>query len=455
LREAYCSVDCQKGDWKAHKSTCKILKKLSHQHLQSYYEVVGVIEETLREKIVTEQQRKRVLQHLISYAVHQFGDRIAGKAYRERGNGEGIDNWFVEIGILIPIYVEFLFYYQYDSLLSVMDCDNLIFPYFEKILELLRPWSAYLDLSRSSRIGNLDKDQINRTSFHFSQTEWNIARVYIRRNQFDLAKNHCQQALFYARMYEGEEEVKTDLLCKALIESYVLHTHEGNYDEALIFAEEAYNCVAIAYNPVHPKVQEAASKLIECLIYKGDFDKAETFAQMTLDSLKDPGNGLDQQSETVAKGYYGLGSVITQQKRDLVKAEKLVRESLRIRSHLFDTHHQCVGVSAGLLASILQAQGNLGSETQELHERALVIYIRNYGSEGVNTAVSNYNMGGFYHLRAEESQTIETKKENLLLSESKYKESLRIYTTIYSPDYPRTLETSFYLSIISHKLSEV
>jgi tetratricopeptide (TPR) repeat protein len=190
-------------------------------------------------------------------------------------------------------------------------------------------------------------------------------------------------------MYEGEEEEKTNLLWKALRQSYELHALQGNYDEAFIFAEEAYNCVAITYNPVHPEVQNAASTLIECLICKGDFDNAETFAQMTLDSLKDPGNGLDQQSEAVAKGYYDLGNVINQQKGDLVKAEKLVRESLRIRSRLYDAHHLLVGMSISTLAGILQAQGNLGSETQELHERALAIHIKHCGSEGVNAAISN------------------------------------------------------------------
>jgi hypothetical protein len=81
-----------------------------------------------------------------------------------------------------------------------------------------------------------------------------------------------------------------------------LRSLQGNYAGALTFAEEAYNCAAVAYNPVHPKVQSAASKLIEYLARKGDFCNAELFAQMTLDSLKDPSNGLDQQSEAVANG---------------------------------------------------------------------------------------------------------------------------------------------------------
>jgi hypothetical protein len=63
-------------------------------------------------------------------------------------------------------------------------------------------------------------------------------------------------------------------------------------------------------------------------------------------------------------------------------------------------------------------------------------------------------MGIFYHLRAQVSQTAETKKDNLQLSESKYKESLRMYTVIFGPDHRDTVRASSELSIISRKLSE-
>jgi hypothetical protein len=63
--------------------------------------------------------------------------------------------------------------------------------------------------------------------------------------------------LLYAKLYEGEEELKTNLVCFAFRKSYEFHRKQGNFDEALIFAEEAYNCVATVYNPVHPKVQKS------------------------------------------------------------------------------------------------------------------------------------------------------------------------------------------------------
>jgi tetratricopeptide (TPR) repeat protein len=416
--------------------------------------VVRVIKETIQNSLTKQQQKIRVLVHLILYAVHQFGDRVLGKAYRERINGERIDNWWVEIGILIPIYNNLTSVYMDDESFNMIVFDKATFPFYEKMLELLRPWSAYLDLSGTSHKDSLDKNQINKTLFYFSQTERNMGAIYKNRIEFVLAERHFQRALSFARLYEGEEDEKTDILYLALNTFYVLRRDQDNYDEALTFAEEAYNCFAIAYNPVHPKVQNAASMLIECLLLKGDFDHVETFAQMTLDSLKDPGNGLDQQSEAVANGYYDLGNVICQQEGDLVKAEKLVRESLRIRSRLHDAHHELVGMSIDLLARILQAQGNLGSETQKLYERALVICIKHYGSEGLNTAASNFNLSAFYDHLAKNSQTAETKKDHLQLSESKCKESLRIYTVVLGPDNPRTIEASSRLSIILRKLLE-
>jgi tetratricopeptide (TPR) repeat protein len=430
------------------------LKKLSHQ-LQPYHEVLRVIEE-IHEEILkkNKQQTLRVLGHVLSYADYQFGDRILGKSYRERGNGERIDNRRVEIGILVPLHIYGIYVYEEDESLSMMVRDNLVFPYNEKILELLRPWSTYLDSNRTSQINRLKEGQVNDILLYFTQTEGKMGAIYKRRNEFKLAEDHCQRALTYARLFEGKEETKTGLLYSALIELFEIHRNEGKIDEALIFVEEAYDCVAVTYNPVHPSVQKAASALIDCLLCKRDFEHAETFAQLTLESLKDPGNGLDQQSEAVAMGYCGLGEVIFQQKGDLAKAEKLARESFRIRTRLYGGDHANVGASASLLARVLQAQGKLGIETKQLYEHSLAIFVKNFGPEGLNTAVSYHNLGIFHHQQAETSQSAGKRNEHLSLSVSKFNEVLRIYTKLFGPGHPNTVQASSELSTIAHKLSE-
>lgn len=91
--------------------------KLSHE-LQSYQEVhrlqLEIRKETplsqllpeyspLPESIKMRELNSRVLAHLTSYAEHQLGNRVPGKDYRQRENGERITNWQAEMEILFPI----------------------------------------------------------------------------------------------------------------------------------------------------------------------------------------------------------------------------------------------------------------------------------------------------------------------------------------------------------------
>jgi tetratricopeptide (TPR) repeat protein len=271
LNEQYCSGDCQKGDWRSHKLICKTVKKLSHNS-QSYQEVVRIIQSVYEERPKEKLLDIRVLEHLISYAEQHFGNRVPERTYRKCSNGERIDNWKVEILILVPIYNELISIYisDNDNSLSMMIRNNLSFPYLEKVIDLLTPWSEHLDMKSTRRIGSLDKGQSNLILMLLSVTDGNIAAIHRARNEYDLAESHYQRALTCARLYEGEEVEKTELLCRILRFITKLRAAQGNYAGAVIFAEEAYNCFAVAYNPVHPSVQKAASTLIECLIHKGD-----------------------------------------------------------------------------------------------------------------------------------------------------------------------------------------
>jgi tetratricopeptide (TPR) repeat protein len=171
--------------------------------------------------------------------------------------------------------------------------------------------------------------------------------------------------------------------------------------------------------------------------------------------LKDPKNRLDQQSEEVAQGYYNFANVLCQLKGDLVKAEMLGRESLRIRTRLYGNNHQNVGYISSLLGRILKAQNKLGRETKELFERSLAIDTESFGPDGTNTAVSVVNLANFYGQCADAQKTTETRKEQLLLSRSKFVEAVRIYQKILGPNHPTTIGLSSNVSMISNRLSEM
>jgi len=448
LKEGYCSGECQKADWKDHKKICKILKRLSND-LQPYREVVQVVGE-----IIDAPKNVRVLNQLCRYAEFQFGDRIAGETYRQRGEIERIDNFNVEINILIPIYGKLVNTYLEDTSLSVMDSDSIVLPYHEKVLTVLEPWSLCVDLDAANQVDSLSKDQIDKILEIFSDTEQSISSIHTQRNQFTLSESHCQRALSCAKRYNEEGKIKTTLLLQAFTSYCTLMIAQSDFAGALPFAEEAYNCVAIAYNPVHPQVQKAAGTLIDCLIHKGELYDAERFSQVTLDSLKDPANEVDQESEAVAKGYYNLGDVINRQNEDLLRAEMLARESLRIRTQLYGNDHPRVGDSIGLLATILRKQGNLGNEVKELYERSLSIKVKHGGPDGVNTAISNKSLGIFHRQLAGTDLSTDERKEHLRLSVSYYTEAFRINAKIFGPDHHDTIEAASDLSMISRTLSE-
>jgi hypothetical protein len=110
--------------------------------------------------------------------------------------------------------------------------------------------------------------------------------------------------------------------------------HQSNFIDAVLFAEEAYNVVAMAYNPMHRKVLIAADNLVSSLIHTNNLYDAERYAQFTVDALKDPMNAVNQLDGMVAAGYHNLANVITLQKGNLVKAELLVREAVSIRKEV-------------------------------------------------------------------------------------------------------------------------
>jgi hypothetical protein len=227
LREPYCSGAHQRIDWKSHKSFCKIIKKLSYE-LQSYQEVDRLILEiraatpipasyifkshTELDRLINLKRAEnpaiillnsRVLAYLMFFAEYQLGARVPGKDYRERINGERMDNWEAEIDILIPICHDLVYaYVRGDSF--TMDDRNLTYPYYKKMLDLLKPWSVILDLNTTSGVQNLEEFKVHHILGLLSTIIQSIATRNTSRYEFHLAETHCERALHYARLLAGK-----------------------------------------------------------------------------------------------------------------------------------------------------------------------------------------------------------------------------------------------------------
>mmetsp|Transcript_3129 Transcript_3129/g.3277 ORF Transcript_3129/g.3277 Transcript_3129/m.3277 type:complete len:468 (+) Transcript_3129:190-1593(+) len=428
-KEKYCSAECQKIHWKSHKPLCPLLKKLSN-YFRPYHEVSQVITETLllgglggflRGGVI------RLLEHLLSYAEYQFGEKVTGKDYREREDGERIDNWTVDLNFLHEINKRLAETYRTNASLSNIVRDNLSFPYIEKSVKILTPMLLL----------NLDALHGNELLFELCGAEQNMAIITLSRNQFVIAEGHCKRSLDYSKRFNGNPKDRTEAIFQALKAYCALQTQQENYVAAVALSEEAYDLVVIFYDPAHPCTQEAAGILISSLTHKGDLYNACRFAEVTYSNLKDPKNKINQESEQVAFGAHNLADVLYKQGEDLVKAEELSRHALRIRMKI-QRESQPVGMTCNLLANILKKLKKEGDEAKILLQRSLAIDIRHEGPDGVNTLYGHYNISALYLELADKQRTSEAKKIDLNLAKSHFEEALRIQSKIFGPNHPMT-----------------
>jgi hypothetical protein len=130
--------------------------KEAQKQIQPYREVTRLIGEIL---VSTKGNNIRILEHLLSFAEYQFGKKVIGKHYRERGDGDRISNWTVEIGILYYIISTVADFYSQNTTISSIICYDMSFPYLERLLSLLHPWVINLDIDASNGNDSLSEEQ--------------------------------------------------------------------------------------------------------------------------------------------------------------------------------------------------------------------------------------------------------------------------------------------------------
>lgn len=191
------------------------------------------------------------------------------------------------------------------------------------------------------------------------------------------------------------------------------------------------------------------------MVQKGDYANAERYAEVTYSNLRDIKNGIDQESDEVAEGAFNLADVYLHQRSnpnrdgDLIKAENLAREALRIRTRLHGLHHHNVGQSDLLLARILTEQKKYGGETKELFKRSLAIFRSEGGPDDLNFAATNASAGMYHFKLAVEDYDFDKVQTQLLLAESYFKVASRIETKMRGPTHKNAVFDANFLAEIS------
>jgi hypothetical protein len=231
------------------------LKKLPNK-LQSYNEAFRIVEEIFESN---KGKGIRVPGHLLSYAYYQFGQQVPGRDYRVRTDGQRIANWDDDIRILLNISTRMTATNATNLSNNPIIRNNKMFPHLERSLNNLRPWMDIMDSNAINQSSTLNFGQINTLLSISFYTERSMALVAIDRNEFDFAEGLCHRCLANARKLGVEGEKKITLIYEALEVYFTLRQRQGDFQGALTFAEEAYNVVVDAYDPLHPQSPSARS----------------------------------------------------------------------------------------------------------------------------------------------------------------------------------------------------
>ena len=271
----YCSVDCQKEDWKKHHkiNECVNMKNLISEPLieQEYYDVAAKISSIAnRHEVIGEYERSTDLyKDCIAFVRYHLG-----RSDRDKSSSL-IDNNLISCLLvnLGKVYLDMERSSEIDS-----HCISYTSEARELLVQMKDAWTSdedmWLLLMRCDR---------------------SLYELYNERGQSEKAKYHSVEYVATARHYKGpghvEHQIRSlgTLICSA--------RGECKHPEALALAEEAYIIASKHYSPAHRTVLQAGGQLIDCLIVLKDYSTADTYCRMSYANIIDPMNAGEYNSE--------------------------------------------------------------------------------------------------------------------------------------------------------------
>lgn len=384
----YCSLKCQKDDWKSHKIVCS--KKMPTAFL-AVAEVAKIVKRSFDQAIGLKSLLKgdeaiAILETAVNFANDQFGERVKGGLHRVRKNGDVVDNW---PSVNMPLCLVFM---QLSNLLIET---RTVGSYDKAYIYALEARALIEPQRKAMQCGELDYIHL----FYF-QIESVLAEVCTEKFLYEEAHQHCEECLSLAKKSKGE--AKTSNLFEALKLTSSLLRAEGKIAEAVVMIEQAYITVSEVHGPDHPTVQEAAAELIECLIQNGQYSQAEGYSRVTYESLIDPSCGIDPNGEQVARGSQQLAHICMLMAQEdpeksshlLVESEVLIRKACGIMERLFGSKPN-LAICLETLGQVLVARGLFDKGTRDIFERVLSIYMEAEEGRGRGTMLALVSLGEF------------------------------------------------------------
>ena len=368
----YCSIKCQKGDWRLHSIWCNKMPT----ELIPAIEVRNVhvrVEKSLKAYRDEGNFLKSApaMEKLLAFLEYQFGTKIPGEPYRMRGNIQFDDRALLNLR------------------LSLADVYNRI-RNFEKALA--HTLEAHKILMTRTAEYKGDED------FLLYRAESLLGSIYFSTNDYPKAKHSAELAVAIARRLSAVGQ--TTYLYKALkLLSNVIRPRSARR-EALTISEEAYELVSGVHGPEHPDVQDAALQLIDCLILNGDISLADDYARVNYETLM---SGSDPESNNSAAAMRQLAHIWTEKPSDPTEdpeigeeAERLIDRAIEIGMRKFTRDSPYLTVYLDTKCRVSMRICHITNETRNDLESILRTFLSYPGAFSLLTYNALFCLGEFY-----------------------------------------------------------
>ena len=271
----YCSVECQKEDWKKlHKKyECVNMRKLVSVPWtgQEIYGVAAKISciSNRHEDIGEYERSTHLYKECIDFVRYHLGRSDCDKS------GSLIDNVMI------------------SSLLVSL---GMVYLHMEPSSEIDSHFISYTSEARELLVQVRDAGMNDQQMWLLlMRCDRRLYELYEKRGQSEKAKYHIVEFVATARHYKGPDHVEHLIRSLGMLINSL--RGECKHLEALDSAEEAYIIASKHFSPAHRKVVRAARSLIDCHTDMKDYSTADTYCRMNYSNYLDPMNA----------GEYGVG----------------------------------------------------------------------------------------------------------------------------------------------------
>jgi tetratricopeptide (TPR) repeat protein len=175
-------------------------------------------------------------------------------------------------------------------------------------------------------------------------------------------------------------------LHKALRTLALIQDKKGNHNDAEMTLVRAYTIICIAGGPQAGEAQLITEDIVGIFTRKGDFEGAEKYARKNYKAIKEKTTLTGMEPAILADSATRLANTLVR-KGDHASAEEYVMEALEIRNRPEFANLNPVGMAYSLsqLAAIREQLGKADQEVESMLRKALEIFTRTKGPNSQET----------------------------------------------------------------------